>query len=723
MNLFPFQINASDLIAQRFIDYYKDPISAKKGQIVPFYQSLSSITGSGKTVILVETIVKIRALLPVEPIVLWLSKGKVVVEQTLQNLSFGKYSEFLGDFIVKPLLDAEISNIEDSSKALLLIATVGKFNQKDREQGDRKVFRAEFDFAESSLWEMIKDRWNNKQQKRPLIIVYDEGHNLSDQQTELLLELNPDAIIAASATSRIPEALNKYITVLKNLKEWKDEYLSTVIHSSEVVDAGLIKQNIQLGGYVTPMEIAIDEMLDDMGRVEELARDLDLGFRPKAIYVSNTNVVPTAIEEDSTKTPFLERQARPIVIWRYLVSKGIDPQEIAVYCNLKFSKENAPPPEFILFSGGDSDYQNFISGNYKHIIFNLSLQEGWDDPECYFAYVDKDMGSKDQITQIIGRVLRQPKAKHYSDLRLNTAHFYIRTDEKTFFQDVIQEVKKKLSSDTPEVTLTVYQTTKSRKNKTLLKVVRKANVPRIAVNTKPAFQAVNKILSGILDYRKDEINTIGQGERLTVLQKIGRNSKLEENWVEVEHSNTVTARWVLIKEIQKHYSKALEICELEDKKLDARMEYNSPAAESIRKAANEIVDAFLQNSEVVQSWTEPIEVPEVPVNEDDLIYFKNASHEGYSGLNELEKPFAHALDETKHLWFRNPSRGFFEIRLLDRGKTKNFNPDFLIWVNKTKVIAVDTKGSHLLKEAAGRKLFHIKRSGTKGAEVHIKFGS
>ena len=87
MNLFPFQINASDLIAQRFIDYYKDPISAKKGQIVPFYQSLSSITGSGKTVILVETIVKIRALLPVEPIVLWLSKGKVVAEQTLKNWS------------------------------------------------------------------------------------------------------------------------------------------------------------------------------------------------------------------------------------------------------------------------------------------------------------------------------------------------------------------------------------------------------------------------------------------------------------------------------------------------------------------------------------------------------------------------------------------------------------------------------------------------------------
>ena len=74
--------------------------------------------------------------------------------------------------------------------------------------------------------------------------------------------------------------------------------------------------------------------------------------------------------------------------------------------------------------GGDSDYDNFVAGNYRHIIFNLGLQEGWDDPECCFAYIDKDMGSPDQVTQIIGRVLRQPGAEHYPAMILNTAHFY-----------------------------------------------------------------------------------------------------------------------------------------------------------------------------------------------------------------------------------------------------------------------------------------------------------
>jgi len=723
MNIFTFQSKAADEIAAKFDKYSKDPLLITKTKQVPFYQSLSSITGSGKTLILVETIVLMRALLPIEPIVLWLSKGKVVVEQTLQNLMVGKYAKFLGNFTVKPLLDTDKEEIEDSSKGLILVATVGKFNQKDREQGDRKVFRAELDYAESSLWDMLKKRHDSKGRKRPFLIVYDEGHNLSDQQMVLLLDLNPDAIIAASATAKVPEALDNVINRLRTDKEWRDEDFSTVIHSSEVVAAGLIKERIQLGGYVTPMEVALNDMLADMKAVENSAEDLGLDFKPKAIYVSTTNVVEMAILEDSTKTPFEQRNARPIVIWRHLVEEGeIDPKEIAVYCNLKFGKENPPPPEFNLFAGGDNDYQNFIAGNYKHIIFNLSLQEGWDDPECYFAYIDKDMGSKLQITQIIGRVLRQPNAEHYGDPRLNTAHFYIRTDEKNVFEEVIKDVKQQLATDTPEITLTVYKSTGSKKEKPTASIKKAATVPRVAINTEPAFEAVKRVLDDIQDYRKDDINTVGQGERLTVLQKIGTSEDATEEWTEVEHSNPVTARWVLSKEVQKHYAKALTICEIEGGKFDAKVEYNSLAADYIRRAAGEIVDAFLKNSEVVQDWTEPLNVPEVVVNPNTFIEYKNAVHNGYSDLNPtLEKPFADALDKTGNTWFRNPSRGFFEIPLLDGGKTKNFNPDFLVWVGKSRLVAIDTKGSHLLTDDAARKLFFIKSS--KGAEVLIRFVS
>jgi type III restriction enzyme len=56
--------------------------------------------------------------------------------------------------------------------------------------------------------------------------------------------------------------------------------------------------------------------------------------------------------------------------------------------------------------------------------------------------------------------------------------------------------------------------------------------------------------------------------------------------------------------------------------------------------------------------------------------------------------------------------------LLTHGGTKNFNPDFVVWIDKG-VIAIDTKGDHLIFEDAGRKLFSIDKIGN-GPELVIR---
>ena len=720
MKLLPFQIAASTQIAERFRDYIRDPLMVDRFRSVPFYQNLSSITGSGKTLILADTIELIRSQLPVEPIVLWLSKGKVVVWQTYQNLAVGKYQELIGGYAVKPLQDCTPSDIEDSSHGLVLIATAAKFNQKDKEKGDRKIFRAELDTAATSLWDTLKTRLDKNLRKRPFVVLYDEGHNLSDQQTKLLLDLNPDAIIGASATLRIPEELRPVIDRLSRDKGWKDEDIVTSVKSTDVVDSGLIKQSIRLGGYVTPMELAIDDLLDDMRALEEVARSTSLPFRPKAIYVSNTNVVASASVEDSSSTPFEKRQARPILIWRYLVEqKGVPPEEIAVYCNLKFGAKSPPPSNFVLMAGGDCDYDRFVSGNYKHIIFNLTLQEGWDDPSCYFAYIDKDMGSRDQIVQVIGRVLRQPDATHFGDERLNTAHFYIRTDERAVFNEVLGDVKAKIAADAPEIRLTSYRSSAPRSERPTVSPKKKRFVPEIAINSQPARAPIRQIVDKILDYRKDESNTVGKGSAISILHRIGRNGNDDEEWIEVEHSNRVTARWIFVREIQKYYGKAVNVCDIEHPKFDALLEYHSLAADNLREAAVKVVDAYLEHSVVVQNSMNPVEVTDVLVVRDQMTLFKNAVHEGYSGLNDFEKSYAEALDKTKRVWSRNPSRGFFEIPLLDKGATKNFNPDFLVWVDKG-LVAIDPKADHLIMEAAARKLFFVQKIDPDGPNLLIR---
>jgi type III restriction enzyme len=103
----------------------------------------------------------------------------------------------------------------------------------------------------------------------------------------------------------------------------------------------------------------------------------------------------------------------------------------------------------------------------------------------------------------------------------------------------------------------------------------------------------------------------------------------------------------------------------------------------------------------------PYVVGPISINESKLVKFKYALHDGYSDLNEgLELPFARAIDKTKKVWCRNPATGGFSIDLLDRGKTRQFKPDFLVWAGNY-VVAIDTKGDHLILEDAARKLFAI----------------
>ena len=451
ITLLPFQLEAATTIADRYRRFINDPERPSKrgyGKL-PFYQSLQALTGAGKTVIMTEAVSQMRTVSTIEPIVLWVSKAKVVVEQTLANLEDGgKYHHLVDQFIALSLRDCTPQEIEEASTGLILLSTAATFNTRDKDNSDRRIFAVQQDVASSSLWNVLIERTTQEGKKRPLIIFYDEGHNLSDLQTELLFELKPDAFIVASATPRLPARLAEIVELLKH-NNFADEQLHTGIRSTDVVEAELVKREVQLGGYIMAEEAAIQAMLEDYDELKAIAVANDAAFVPKCIYVCDTN-----IPNDEQK-PFSARMAPPIRIWKYLVEEcGIDPTEVAVYCDLRVSSTHPLPREFALFRGGENDYSKFISGNYKHIIFNLSLQEGWDDPECYLGYIDKNMGSRIQVEQIIGRVLRQPGAKHYSDFRLNTCTFYIHVNAEGVFKNIIQEVQAKLSQDLPAVKIT-----------------------------------------------------------------------------------------------------------------------------------------------------------------------------------------------------------------------------------------------------------------------------
>ncbi|KAB0268475.1 DEAD/DEAH box helicase family protein [Microvirga brassicacearum] len=722
--LLPFQTRAADQIARRYLLLTQDDDERpweKRNWATPFYQALAAITGSGKTPILADSVAQLRALMKSEPIVLWISKSKAVVEQTYGNfVGGGKYSGLLEGFLVNQLSEINSDRIADDTQPVIAMTTVAAFNQKDKGDGTLKVHKAVPDNDDDPLWEMLTARaTNGSGERRPLIIVYDEGHNLTDQQTELLLELQPDVILVASATMKTPGKLGRIIDRLKEYG-WSDSAIDfdhdspqkglvTAIRSKDAVEAGLVKRQIILGGYATEMESTLNDMIADFKVVTNRAEDLEAGFEPKAIYVCKTNISSDDGTADSANKPFNQRRAPPILIWRYLVEEqNIDPAEIAIYADLKMDRKGYPPPdEFNLFSGGEDDFSAFNAGSFKHIIFNLSLQEGWDDPECCFAYIDKSMGSAVQIEQVIGRVIRQPGARHYADPELNTANFYIRIDSRQEFPKILDMVSKKIAAEMPEVKLEGFSDPQDRK-RARLNPKEALTLPEIHIDAEKAVEPLQEVMNLVHDYNGAPISQVeGPGELSRATQAIGDGSKPTVVTSAKAHSNRVIARWLIRRAMQALYPEAAKTVDWADPRFEARIEVTSQAATDLRDKAERLVDVYLAHAELAFEDTNLFTISSVLSKPDEIEHFENAGHAGYSDLKGFEPEFARAIDATGYKWVRNPPNGGYAIPLLEKGGTRNFYPDFLVWKGD-QIFAIDPKGEHLIQNDAGRKLLSIR---------------
>ncbi|MCE8168336.1 MAG: DEAD/DEAH box helicase family protein [Candidatus Moeniiplasma glomeromycotorum] len=192
-DLHQYQIKTAQELANRYIDYQNnsDKPKTKEGETIPIILTLASITGSGKTAMLAKTVNNIfDYYTSIKPIVFWLGYSKVIVEQTLNKLSSNDgYKTIILGAEVKSFIDISSRDIEEINTPLIYVDTVQKFNA--RSEKDRKIYQIEEDKENESKWNLIVNRITSQGIKRPLVIVYDEGHHLSNQQVDKILELSP----------------------------------------------------------------------------------------------------------------------------------------------------------------------------------------------------------------------------------------------------------------------------------------------------------------------------------------------------------------------------------------------------------------------------------------------------------------------------------------------------------------------------------------------------
>lgn len=726
-----FQAEGAKLISDRYAFFANHPYRPRKGsQPRAYFQALSALTGAGKTPILAQAVSLLRGHFTAEPIVFWISKAKSVVAQTYTNFSpGGKYSEIIDGFRVITAGQLNPHLISDSTTPLMVLATTGLFNNRDQSDGSLNIYKKDNDlFGDESPWQRLISRSDNGV-RRPLLIVYDEGHNLSPQQTELLAELEPDAYLMASATLKLPENFSK--SVIRYIKQWVEDdvddlqalvrlgavnedgssdaqkFITTAISSEKVVTAELVKKAIQFDGTTAPMEKCLDDLLQRMKTLQDEIRLRGLSVKPKAIYVCKTNVGNDGDKDDHTK-PFDQRDAPPIKIWRYLVEeRRVDPKDIAIYANLSFSEGNRPD-ELRLFSKGENDFDEFQAADFQHIIFNKSLQEGWDDPACYLAYIDKSMGSSIQVEQIIGRVLRQYGATHYENPLLNSAHFFLRVDNQNVFTQAIAGVKAKLLAEGAPIEIVEnYGSGNSSGEYLLPKEEQKVELHHIYVDSDAAREKIAELIDEFPTFSAGSVDTIGQAHSATQIIELGKlDAPTVAEWKIEGHTNPVRLRWLVDTAVKARSTRALAVIDVNDPKFDVRVQVQSNANKSAEKLARDIVEAFYAQSDLVYESLKPFQFTTLRVGSNSMP-FENGLYERYAGFNKFEGLFARALDGVGNVWHRNNSSGGFHIPLLSEGDTASFYPDFIVWKGNM-IYCLDTKGGHLLSDAVARKLFDIK---------------
>jgi type III restriction enzyme len=715
--LHPYQEEAVNTISQKFIHYISNPPltgTQKNPYLIPFIFSLKSITGSGKTAMLASLTSQLAEPLTA-PIVLWMSQSKVIIEQTLTNLSSGgKYSSLLPAcevYSINELINGLTTPLLNSPNSLIYLTTTGIFNIQTKE--GRLIYQPQTDQTTTSIWELLISRPLGEK-KRGLIIIYDEGQHLTEQQINRLLELSPNALILASGT---PSHSKRLIKKIKKA-DWKVEDLIYAVPNSQVVATGLIKNKLRVIGYASPREEILNSLIVDWKKMNDLA--LQRGLKGlKVIYICKTNVLEKEkFERDNSNLPFDQRKAPAILIWRHLVEHcRIDPKKIAVCANLELKKDFPPPSDFILFDGqSNQDYQKFLEGNYQHIIFNKSLLEGWDDNLVSYVYIDRSIGSDIQAQQLIGRALRTPQGKHYRGQYkdLNTAYFYIKTDSNQVFREIVQKINQELKNISDLIKLDVP--TKSEKNKLTPVLVQKERYwPKIAIiNQTETELAIREILRKVKDYSQVDPAEIEPSDKRAIMDyHIGKNTPLNIIWEKFSFNNKVSVRNVLRRSIMSLNSRALDLTDLSNleykEKLDFQIGRNSIAEQELKEVAAKIVDTYLSVIQLITQADEPTPVPDMNINLSDCYQFKNnqSLHEYYSNLNPVEEECAREIDELGHDWMRNPVFIGFGIPLLSQGFTKKFYPDFLIWMDDDVLVAVETTGKSLLKDKLDRKLFSI----------------
>ena len=392
-----------------FYDLTERPYAAVEGLPGMPYVCLRLPTGGGKTFVACHAVgITASELLKTEsPIVLWLVPSNAIRDQTLNALKNPNHP--YRDAFRSARHNVEVLTIGEAlylsphilnTKTTIIVSTMQAFRVEDTD--GRKVYEPSgalmghfTHLPDETLSDVERDESDNPVYslanllcvKRPLVIV-DEAHNARTELSfETLARFNPSAIIEFTAT---PDTEQNPSNVLYT------------VSAAELQAEDMIKMPIQL------------ETDPEWKRL-------------LATAIAQRNALEIDAEKEREEAgeyirPVMLIQAQPRRRDRETLTV-----EVVENCLLE---EHGIPEEHIARATGEDKELDDININdpecqIRYVITVQALREGWDCPFAYVLCSVAEMRSSTAIEQILGRVMRLPKAQRKKQESLNSAYAFV----------------------------------------------------------------------------------------------------------------------------------------------------------------------------------------------------------------------------------------------------------------------------------------------------------
>jgi type III restriction enzyme len=381
------------------------------------YFCLRVPTGGGKTWLAAKSValVNTHLLRSEHSVILWLVPSKPIREQTLRALRTRTHPYHLALREAGPVTVLDLEEAKSVTRATLdtsttvIVATRQAFQVEDEEC--RKVYQSSgalmhhFDNLSPHQRDALLTEGEGSERtvpcslanvlrlRRPFVVV-DEAHNSRTELAfDMLARFRPSGVLELTAT---PDLTRTPSNVLHS------------VSAAELKAEEMIKLPVLLETEPNWQQC----LADALARREALHKLADEERRAGAPYLRPVVLIQSEPRRAGVETLDVERVKHELI-----ANHGIPPEEIVVATGEEKGLEQI-----------DAAYPRGIADPacpVRFVITQKALAEGWDCPFAYILVSMAELKSATAVEQLLGRILRQPNARHFADARLNQSYAFV----------------------------------------------------------------------------------------------------------------------------------------------------------------------------------------------------------------------------------------------------------------------------------------------------------